>query len=339
MVSSSLSARLQRCTGIAIVLTGVLALAPGVAGARTHHRSHKAHHRAHHRRLTKAAARPEGRVVADTASTNPCVLCVLNPSANGALNVNGGAHLTLAQNGSIYVDSSSSDAADISGGSVVSDTDGTFIVGGWNASGGSIFNPAPQHTSSFSDPISPPIPAAGGNACSQQYDGLADGQAVTGPNTAFTLGGGQGNIYPGTYTSITVSGSAQLMMWPGVYHITQALTVSGQAHLNGYGVELVFDNQAGTHLSGGTSTTLLSCGGFNAMLIEMVPGNTASFTVDNVNTCAYGSDFSNGGCPYFDGEFWAPSAHLQSQAVSVVSDRMVFDTVNVHSGGFLYNIN
>jgi hypothetical protein len=138
---------------------------------------------------------------------------VLNPTLGGSLTVSGSGNLTMA--GLIVVDSSASSAltalgnAQISGGSIQ-------VVGGFFQSGNAVISPAPiTNASSMADPLAG-LPAFTGGASMQSV----------------SLSSGTLTINPGIYTSISLSGTAQLILSPGVYVIAGGgLSVTGQASI------------------------------------------------------------------------------------------------------------
>jgi hypothetical protein len=245
----------------------------------------------------------------DTVTDSPCNLCVMSGSAHHALEVNGGSHLTVPF-GRIWVSSTDSEAADATGGSVVAAGKSIRVVGGVNASGGSVFSPTPVHDSAVSDPLAgAPVPT------------------TTGPSFgSLIVNGGTVTAQPGTYTTLGAS-SGTLILSPGTYVITQGFSNSGSATITGNGVILYFTGNAGIHLSGGSVTTLVSPkrafgGTVSDMLIFFDRSNSAQIKTDDVTAT-------------FKGHIYAPAATLTVQQLTVVDDLIVVNTVENHSGGKL----
>ncbi|MFI6449496.1 hypothetical protein [Kitasatospora sp. NPDC050543] len=169
---------------------------------------------------------PSGTAQAATACT--ASLCVLNPSATNALYVHPG---NVQVTGSILVNSTSSQAALVSGTTSVTATGGTIggpaAPAGFATSGGGSYNPAPTNQPAVTDP----------------YAALAQCPAASGcPTTPATpypvinhVTGNQ-TISPGVYASIS-SLAGMLTLNPGTYVVTTGMTISG-GKLNGTGVTI-----------------------------------------------------------------------------------------------------
>ena len=178
-------------------------------------------------------------VATATPGVTKCVLCVLDPSASGALTASGNGTVTVA-GGGVVVDSSSSTAGVLSGNSDISDTDALLstrigVVGpGGNGgctqvSGNAQFNPGANcGINSVADPLSSvPVP---------DVLGPSNGSVSLSGNSTQT-------INPGIYSSLSVSANGVLTMNPGVYVLTggsSALSLSGNAALTGSGVVIYF---------------------------------------------------------------------------------------------------
>ncbi|MHB8694182.1 MAG: hypothetical protein ACYDHH_23320 [Solirubrobacteraceae bacterium] len=261
--------------------------------------------------------------VASASAAAPCAdaLCVLNPTANSALNVSGGATITVQSIGprlfpGIIVNSSSGDAADVSGGSNVDADAETNVHGGFHTSGGGRFTAnvspavssgAPQVTDPFT---SLPVPAVGPSKGSLVTDSTVTAQ-------------------PGTYSSLGAQGG-KLTLAPGVYVITQGLEVSGNAQLLGDGVMLYFTVGAGIHFSGGSvvNITAPSSGTYQGLSVFFARTDTAGFVSDGAPTPA------NPAQRQINGAIYAKASQFDIQELDA-DGQVVVDTVNVHSGGFL----
>jgi hypothetical protein len=146
---------------------------------------------------------------------------ILNSSASGALTVSGDA--LLRADSLVQVNSSSSTAVQLSGAADVNAAK-IQIVGGYRVSGHADFDEKPAtHAASSGDPLAAVVAPTGG---------ASQGAITLGSHSTRT-------INPGVYSSITVSGSARLILNPGVYLIgSGGITVSGSAKVSGKGVML-----------------------------------------------------------------------------------------------------
>jgi hypothetical protein len=165
--------------------------------------------------LTLGALAAAAALIAPAAaSATTCTLCVTNRTAT-SLKVSGTAQVQVPD-ANITVESTGK-AADLSSeGSVTAGEIG--IAGTWSTSGSAWFSVAPTHT-------------------------LADdfGSFSAGPSSgAVSTSSSQvRTISPGTYSSLTASGSSMIHLEPGVYVVTGPVTASGGAHIDGSGVTLV----------------------------------------------------------------------------------------------------
>lgn len=157
--------------------------------------------------------------VAMTTASNqtPCVICVLNPKAAGALadSGSGGIYVT---NGGIVVDSSSATALQLSGsGSIQGDTVG--IVGGYTDTGsGTLQKKVLTGIAPVPDPLAkiPQPPLGGYSSCPSISLSDSNNQTIT----------------PGCYQNLDLSGSGSLILKPGLYVITGAINLSGSGAFN-----------------------------------------------------------------------------------------------------------
>jgi RHS repeat-associated protein len=161
-----------------------------------------------------------------TSETGPgtaaqsCDVCVLDPSASGALTLSGAATVKAA--GIVTVDSSSSSAVELSGSATVAGTE-VLVAGGVTKSGTAGSSPAAVTGAAIApDPLAA-LPAP----------------ALTGSATALTVSGSKSQTAsPGIYSTITVSGAGSLTLNPGTYVVTGGVTVSGSGSMTGSGVTL-----------------------------------------------------------------------------------------------------
>jgi hypothetical protein len=206
---------------------------------------------------------------------------ILNQSASGALSISGNVVLNVAN--TLQVDSSSATAVTLSGNAQV-DAAQTFIVGGDKVSGNARFADAPTiHDSgaSLADPLSSLAAPTGGTSYA-----------------AVKLSSGTIMIGPGAYPSITVSGTAHLIMTPGVYIIgTGGVTISGNASVtnttDAEGDGVLIYNNGGLNVSGSASVNLTasSTGMYADVAIFQARTDTSAVTVSgsaelNLNAAA-----------------------------------------------------
>ena len=153
-------------------------------------------------------------------ATQSCDLCLLDPSASGALTLSGAATVKAA--GIVTVDSSSTAAIQLSGSAKVTGTQ-VLVAGGVSKSGTASTSPtAVTGAAIASDPLAA-LPAP----------------ALTGSATALSVSGSKSQTAnPGIYSTITVSGSGRLSLNPGTYVVTGGVTVSGSGSIAGSGVTL-----------------------------------------------------------------------------------------------------
>ncbi len=254
---------------------------------------------------------------------------LLNPHASGALNASGNADVVLP--GGLYVDSDSSSAILASGNAKVNVGGAVLVVGGVSKSG----NAAVTKTgtpASASDPLAGlPLPAvtdSSGNPLPSY------GPVSVSGNTTKTL-------QPGIYTSIQVSGNAQVTLnnsGAGIYIIEGGgLSVSGNASVSGKGV-MIFNagsayngtTDGGTEGSitlGGTGTITLSgpTGGQYAGIVIFQPAS---------NTKALA--LSGNGSAGITSTIYAPAAAVGLSGNAQVNGSLVASTLSVsgNAGAF-----
>jgi hypothetical protein len=160
-----------------------------------------------------------------------CELCVLDPTANGALSVSGsggfsGVNIRIFDN-SNYPGS----ALNVSGSGAITDT-GTdaqiYVAGGANYPAGAV-NPAPvTGVQPIPDPlawVSPPANIPPGSCVTTGGKSPCKGGG-TPPSVSVTSSSNAGEtINPGVYSGISVGGNQSLYLNPGIYVITGAFNV------------------------------------------------------------------------------------------------------------------
>ncbi len=168
--------------------------------------------------------------------------CIYVLQGTGSSVTNSGAALLQSGCG-IYINSSSSSAALMSGSSTIKTTGGamTNIVGGWVGSGGATITPSPNlGTTAVADPFaSMAAPTVGSCTYSSPV--------VVTTNTTLSAG---------TYCGgIITSGTETITLNPGLYIIKSGITESGTPTFTGSGVTLYF-NTGGITGSGSGGFTL-----------------------------------------------------------------------------------
>jgi len=168
-----------------------------------------------------------------------CVLCVLDPIADGALRASGNGSVTV-NGGGVVVDSDASDAAVLIGNGSVTVTDALLATrigivgpsGGGSCTqttGNAAFNPGANcGVTSVPDPLSGLVPPA-----------------LPGPSlgSVSLSGNSSQRINPGIYSSLQVSANGSLTLNPGIYVLTggsSALSLSGNGSIVGNGVVVYF---------------------------------------------------------------------------------------------------
>jgi hypothetical protein len=174
-----------------------------------------------------------GVAAVTTVTGIPCTICVLNPSASGALNDTGGATVTV-QNGGVVVNSTNSAGTTLGSNATINANGGTIgLVGNWNQKG--TLSPAPTiHAPPAPDPLAA-LAAPGLSAYASCPNVTASGQT----NTVIT---------PGCYNNLSVTGNGALVLQSGLYVITGQLknTGNGSGGIQGTGVTLFMTCGNGT---------------------------------------------------------------------------------------------
>ena len=165
-------------------------------------------------------------VTASAARTGSvaCVLCVLEPSASGALQVTGSGSISVT-GGNVVVDSASASALKLTGSGSISASGANLVVGGASTTGtGSITPAATSGASPVPDPLSALVaPTVAGSAAPYSL-----------------VGSSNATINPGVYSSMSVVGSGSLTLNPGIYVLTGTMGVTGSGSIGGTGVLLFF---------------------------------------------------------------------------------------------------
>ena len=204
-----------------------------------------------------------------TVTVGPSLI-VLNKTASGCSQVTGAS--TINVTGPVYVDSSSSSAVVASGsGKVVAAAGiqgGIHVVGRVSVSGGASLSPTPVTGAAA---LPDPLPGL------QPPTGLPSQGSVSLSNSSTKT------INPGIYSSISVTGNAQLKLSPGVYVITGGgFTVGNSAQVTGSGV-LIYNAGGAINFSGNSKVQLLAAtmGTYAGIVLYQPLGNTQTISLGN----------------------------------------------------------
>ncbi len=172
---------------------------------------------------------PTATVSATAASgvgggASPCGLCVLNPSASGALSANGNGTVRVSGSG-IVVNSTSPTAAVTIGNAVIVDP-WIGVVGWYSQAKSGEFNPLPTRINPIPDPLaSIPTPVFT-NYLARNSITVTNNQSAT--------------AQPGIYDTISASSKGTVTLQPGEYIITGKVVTQGNGVIVGNGVMLYF---------------------------------------------------------------------------------------------------
>jgi Flp pilus assembly protein TadG len=245
-----------------------------------------------------------------TASSGGCVI-VMNPTASGAISMNGTTNLTTGCG--VFDNSNSASAINIVGGGTITTTGTakTYIVGNWNGSG--TITPAPVLGASvLSDPFADMVPPA--------YSGCDDGGA------GINLGShANRNINPSGSTPYVICGGINLnaqssvSLGPGTYVVKNGISLGAQTSLAGTGVTIYIESGS-VNMAGGASVSLSAptTGYYQGILFYQDRADT------NDATLVGGTSQQMNGVLYF------PSAHLnytggsstQATQTTILSDTL-----------------
>lgn len=182
-------------------------------------------------------------VSSGTTSPQPCLLA-LQPSGGGVtdLTLNGSASVTsvncsIVSNGGITLTGSSS-----------LNVDGTYAGGAisypsWNTT--AITGGTYPNSAQVTDPYASDTQLQNDFALLSSGSGNADPNTTNGPLT----------INPGTYSSLTLGGSSNVILSPGTYIVNGNVTFDGASTVTGTGVTIIF---SGTLQDEGSSSVSLT---------------------------------------------------------------------------------
>jgi Flp pilus assembly protein TadG len=235
----------------------------------------------------------KGRAVAVKSGGQMCLLA-LDQTVSGAVSASGGASINMPQCG-IFSNSNSPSSISLNGGANITALS-AGAAGGLSQTGGSSLTTTPTpgnitlNAPRMSDPYANvPLPSRSGcNPC--------------------TYNGGTQTINPGVYPGgISISGSAQVTMNPGIYFMDGgSLTVSGGATLTGNSVTIVFTGTGSSYASASFS------GGSRVNLTAPTTGQTAGMVFFGDPNMPTSTTFSlSGGNTFnFSGSLYLPRANV-----------------------------
>lgn len=269
------------------------------------------------------------RAVALAAGSTYCML-VLNPSASGALNLQGNPSLNTP-GCSIQVNSSSPSAL-TSGGSGSITTNKISIVGGYNVSGASQINAAIKTgASAIADPYANRnIPSYTSAPC-LTFPSISGGGTVTLPAPAFSSGG----VMLARYCGGMNVGKGIATLPPGVYVIDGGTLGSNGGTLIGNGVTLILTGSSGNYANvnfSGNSTINLTAPSTGPMAgIAIYQDRNAPASTSNYLTGGSGQKFT--GALYFP----STTVNYQGSAATAYCTQLVASGVNMQGDGSFQN--
>jgi hypothetical protein len=234
-----------------------------------------------------------------TLAYSTAAILVLDPSAAAAVTMSGLAQVT-AKNGSVVVDSTSSNSILASGAPTLT-TPELDLSGGIAYSGA---NPNKATVTKTSQPNTPD-PLASISAPS------STGMTVQ-SSTAINLSSSQTRtVSPGVYNGgFTLSGSSVLIMNPGIYYINGGgISMTGSSSIGGNGV-FIYNTGGGAVNLSGTGTISLN---------PMTSGTYQGITVFQDRSSAVGATMSGGSNINNTGTFYFPGSRLTLSGTSGVA--------------------
>jgi hypothetical protein len=219
-----------------------------------------------------------------------CVIA-LDPSASGAVTLQGAAGVTLA-GCSLYDNSNNSSAMTVGGSGTIS-AESVNIVGGIaNTSGVTTTDGIATGQSAIADPYA--------NATFGSFTGCDQTNFVAKSTVT---------INPGVYCGgLKLNAGANVTLNPGIYYLDRGtLSVNGGASLSGTGVTLVFTSSNGHNYANASIN-----GGANINLVAPTTGPTAGIVLFGDRNMTAGTSFTlNGGSSeVFGGAIYLPRADV-----------------------------
>ncbi len=243
---------------------------------------------------------------------------VLDKTASGAVTVSGSAQLKVL--GNLIVDSGSSSALTTTGNASVKAA-AIQVTGCYQKGSGTTINPAPvTGVAAVADPL-------GG---------------ASGPNPAGMLkygaenltGSAKATIYPGIYTSISVSTSAKLTLATGIYVIEGGgLSVSDSASIVTSGGGVLIVNAGSNYPTVGGRQTYGSITVSDSASIDLSPytkpGAYAGMVIDQTTDNNQAMTLSGAAIDTIGGTIFAPAAALRVSNSAAIQGGVVVDTLTV----------
>jgi Tfp pilus assembly major pilin PilA len=176
-----------------------------------------------------------------SAAAETARIILLDTTSASTFAMSGNGSLTVGANGTTYVNSNSASAVTLSGDTTLTGL-AHYIVG----------NPGTQVSgdAQINGTVHP-----GSSAAADPYASLPTPTKGTVTVVSSFSGNATGNLNPGTYNSISVSGNASLTLASGVYYLVGNLSVSGNGRLTGNNV-IIFSETGTFTLSGNGAVTL-----------------------------------------------------------------------------------
>jgi hypothetical protein len=260
-----------------------------------------------------------GITTSGTSTAAPCIY-VLSPNAPAAFDAGNGVNVTTASCG-IYVNSTSSTALTVVGGSKV--TAPTIdVVGGTSINNGGSTTTTPlTGVSAVGDPFaSLPVPTAPANSTSTSCANYS------GNYSAWVSGGY--SLCPGTYSSgLALSNGNPAVMASGIYVISGGPFSIQSGPLTASGPVLIYlsGSSAYVNIANGTTVTLsaMTSGTYQGVL----------FYQDRTVTSPAASTFAGGANMTLTGSIYLPNALLNiNNGSSTSTEALVVGTVNFEGG-------
>ena len=242
--------------------------------------------------------------------SGPGCMYELNPSASGAILVNGSFNVNISCG--IYVDSSSSQAL-LANGSGTLHAASIGIVGDYLANGSVGLNPLPT---TGMVPVSDPL-------------AYLNEPSTSGSCSTPTVINGSGNftLNPGVYCStLIVNGRPHVSLSPGTYVLDNGIIMNGSPTLTGSGVTLF--NKSGSMTLNGSSTSTLSApasGDYAGILVFQSRNDSSQLTINGNNSTA------------LNGAIYAPKAKVVDNGSGAANaySIIVADTITINGSDSL----
>jgi hypothetical protein len=258
------------------------------------------------RAIKALAAAIRGPAVSGPA---PCAICLLDRHAPQALSVTGNGDVTVTDAG-VMVNSDHSEAAVLtSSGDLTAVSIG--VVGGWAATSSGRFSPTPDtRVGQLPDPLAElPTP--------DQLGSLPGRGSVT-------VDSADQSIDPGVYDTIAVTGGGDLTMDPGIYVVTEGLTLSAGAVLgDGVTIYLACDGYPTPCSGAGAAFSQTGNGQYLATPPITGPYQGLALFADRANTAPL--SFTGSATSTFTGTIYARQAamRLTSDGVALALDSLI----------------